>query len=232
MSEKENPTMNDHLLISTFIDQTLTLPAGGIPPREPGYVFGTVHHARPHIWDKLHRDLDLLIGGLRLRSIEVMPAYAVGALRSFIEPLAYTFAMDHAQAIETARILRHDYLLQRSKTSMHLIDVHAGITVADVPYQSPESTGVCVMPNNEPGEICVMSGSPYGSREISASLDWKWERMRLIAALGCSTCDQGKHFRMRTHAHEREVFSNGGPIALVPREVPTRYTVQVDVSFS
>lgn len=30
------------------------------------------------------------------------------------------------------------------------------------------------MPNTEPGEICVMTGGPYGSRATAASMDWKW----------------------------------------------------------
>lgn len=159
-----------------------------------------------------------------------MPAYVIGAMRSFIEPVVYTLAMDDSAAREIARALRHRFLLARSHTSMRLVDLRTDTRVAGVPYRFPEPDGVCVMPNENPREICFMRGGPYGARAISASLDWKWERQHLIAASGCFTCNQGEFFRMSTHGAEGKVFSSGGPLALVPHEVQTRYTALLVVT--
>lgn len=221
---------HDRLIISTYVAQALTLPGEENPPREPGFVFGTVIRRGKRTWEKLHADQELLLEGLRLRGLEALPAYAIGAMRSFIEPVVYTLAMDASAARDIARALRHRYLLARSQTSMHLVDLRNDRSVADVPYRFPEPTGVCVMPNENPGEICLMRGGPYGSRAMAASMEWTWERQRLIAALGCATCNQGELYRMNDHGAQGKGFSGGGPVALVPHEVPTRYTVLLEVS--
>jgi hypothetical protein len=83
------------------------------------------------------------------------------------------------------------------------------------------------MANTEPREICVMRGGPYGSRAIAAAADWAEERTRLIAALGCETCEQGRVFRF---GPERKVVSGGGPISVVGHPVVTRYTAILKVS--
>lgn len=225
-----DPILNDRLIISTYVDQTLTLPGGGIPPREPGYVFGTVNHRGTTTWERLHRAQNLLLEGLVDRGIEAMAAYAVGAMRSFVEPVVYTLDLDHDWALDIARSIRHRYLLARDTMSMQLLEVRSGISVADVPYRFLEETGVCVMPNSEPEEVCVMRGGPFGSEAISASLDWKWERQRLVAALGCVTCNQGEFFRMLAPGAEGKMFAGGGPVALVPHEAPTRYTTLLEVT--
>ena len=225
-----DPFGKDRLIISTYVDQALTLPGGENPPREPGFVFGTVIRRGKRTWKSLPADQELLLDGLRLRGVEAMPAYAIGAMRSFIEPVVYTLAMDDSAARDTARFLRHRSLLARSQTSIHLWDLRIDRSVADVPYRFPEPTGVCVMPNENPGEICFMRGGPYGSRAMAASMEWTWERQRLIAALGCATCNQGELYRMNGQGAKGKVFSDGGPVALVPHEVPTRYTALLEVS--
>ena len=125
--------------------------------------------------------------------------------------------------------MRISIFLQRLRSAVHVVDRN-GEWIGEGPERRLEQAGVCVMPNTEPGEICLMNGGPYGSSAISASLDWKWERQRLIAAMGCHTCEQGEYFRMRALGAEGKVFSGGGPIVLVPHETPTRFTTVMEVS--
>ena len=72
-----------------------------------------------------------------------------------------------------------------------------------------------------------MRGGPYGSRAIAASADWAEQRTRLIAALSCDTCDQGRVYRF---GPDRKLFSGGGPISVIGHPVVTRYTAELEVT--
>lgn len=221
--------MRKQALIDSYLDQTLTTPGGGAPPPPPGFVFGTATPRGTTEWDKLHDRQNLLIDRLTKLDFEALPGYATGFARSFVEPIVFASGLEMEAAVAFASRMRISTFLQRLHLAVYVVDRH-GEWIGEAPERRPEETGICVMPNTEPGEICFMNGGPYGSRAISASLDWKWERQRLIAALGCHTCQQGKYFRMRALGAEGKVFSGGGPIALVPHEVPTRFTTLTEVS--
>ena len=221
--------MRKQALIDSYLDQILTTPGGGAPPPPPGFVFGTATPRGTTEWDKLHDRQTLIIDRLTQLGFDAQPGYATGFLRSFVEPVVFASGLEMEDAVDFARRMRFSTFLQRLRSAVYVVDRH-GEWIGEGPERRLEQAGVCVMPNTEPGEICFMNGGPYGSRAISASLDWKWERQRLIAALGCQTCEQGKYFRMRALGAEAKVFSGGGPIALVPHEAPTRFTAVMEVS--
>ena len=221
--------MRKQALIETYLDQTLTTPGGGAPPPGPGFVFGTATPRGTTEWDKLHDRQTLIIYRLTELGFDAQHGYATGFLRSFVEPIVFASGLEMEDAVAFASRMHISTFLQRLPFAVYLVDRH-GEWIGEAPERRLEEAGACVMPNTEPGEICFMNGGPYGSRAISASLDWKWERQRLIAALGCQTCEQGKYFRMRALGAEGKVFSGAGPIALVPHEAPTRFTTMVEVS--
>ena len=219
--------MHTQALIDTYLDQTLTGPAGGKVP-ESCFVFGTATSRAAMEWEALHDCQQAMIKHLFDLEMYAEPGYAVGTLRSFVEPVVFVSLMTHTQAKEFVRRMRIGLWVERSGDVIDVIDRH-GEHSASGPVRLPDEFGVCVMPNAEPGEVCVMAGGPFGSRAISASLDWKWERERLISALGCGTCNQGEHYRMCGAARQGQVFSGGGPIALVAHQVPTRFTAMLEV---
>lgn len=221
--------MRKQALIDSYLDQVLTTPGGGPPPPERGFVFGTATPRGTLEWDKLHDRQALIIDRLARLGFEALPGYATGFLRGFVEPVAFAHGLENADAVAFAQRMRISMFLERRPGTVNVVD-RDGRCIGEAPERRPDEAGVCVMPNTEPGGICFMNGGPYGSRAISASLDWKLERGRLVAALGCATCEQGKLFRMRALGAEGRVFSSGGPIALVPHEAPTRFTAMMEAS--
>ena len=219
--------MHKQVLIDTYLDQTLTGPAGGKVP-ESCFVFGTATSRAGVEWVALHDRQQAMIDNLFDLDVYAEPGYAVGALRSFVEPVVFASLMTHAQAKEFVRQMRIGLWVERRGDVIDVIDRH-GEHVASGPAHLPHEVGVCVMPNADPREVCVMAGGPFGSRAISASLDWKWQRERLISALGCGTCIQGECYRMGGASRQGQVFSGGGPIALVAHLVPTRFTAMLEV---
>lgn len=221
--------MRRQALIDSYLDQTLSTPGGGAPPPGPGFVFGTATPRGTTEWDKLHNRQANLIDRLTQLGFDAQPGYATGFLRSFVEPVVFGSGLEMEGAVAFARRMRISTFLQRLPFAVYVVD-RQGEWIGEAPERRLEDAGACVMPNTEPGEVCSMNGGPYGSRAIAASMDWKWERQRLIAALGCQTCRQGELYRMRGPGAEGKVFTGGGPIALEPHEAPTRFTALMEVS--
>ena len=219
--------MRKEALIESYLDQTLTGPSGGKGP-ESCFVFGTATSRAAVEWEALHDRQQAMIQHLFDLDVYAELGYAVGALRSFVEPVVFASLMTHAQAKEFVRRMRIGLWIELRDDVVDVIDRH-GEHVASGPVHLPDEVGVCVMPNTDPREVCVMAGGPFGSRAISASLDWKWERERLISALGCGTCNQGEYYRMGGASRQGQVLSGGGPIALVAHQVPTRFTAMLEV---
>jgi hypothetical protein len=218
--------MRESAIIDTYLDQTLTSPYGAPVPESVGYVFGTATPHGPTDWDELHRVQRKWLASLAKLGVEASPGYAIGAIRSWVEPKIFAAGLSNHNANVIAADCRLEYYLALREGTVEVRD-RRGNVCGRGPLHAPGVTGVCVMPNNEPGEICVMRGGPYGSRAIAAAADWAEERTRLIAALGCETCEQGRVFRF---GPERKVFSGGGPISLVGHPVVTRYTAILEVS--
>ena len=218
--------MRKRAIIETYLDQTLTSPGGRPLPSAPFHVFGTVTPDGPTDWDELLLKQQVALDHLPPMKIPAEPGYAIGSIQSWVEPVVFA----HGICDETAQSFALDCALE-----FYVAVRPDGIEVIDRwgrvrgrgPLRVPDATGVCVMPNAEPGEVCVMRGGPYGSRAIAASADWAEQRTRLIAALGCKTCQQGRVFRL---GPDRKLFSGGGPISLVGHPVLTRYTAMLEVS--
>lgn len=218
--------MRESAIIETYLDQTLTSPCGAPVPESVGYVFGTATPQGPTDWEQLHQVQRKWLESLTKLGVDASPGYAIGAIQSWVEPVIFAAGVNEQSADAIAADCRLEYYLALRECTVAVLD-RRGTVCGSRPLRTPETTGVCVMPNTEPGEICVMRGGPYGSRAIAAAADWAEERTRLIAALGCETCEQGRVFRF---GPERKVFSGGGPISLVGHPVVTRYTAILEVS--
>jgi len=218
--------MRESAIIETHLDQTLTS-AGGQPlPPAPFYVIGTATPEGPTDWNELQLKRLTWIDHLAEMGVASEPGYAIGPIQSWVEPVIFAHGTDDV----TARSIAADCLLE-----FHVAVRADGIEVIDWwgkvrargPLHVPDVTGVCVMPNENPGKVCVMRGGPYTSSAISAAADWAEQRTRLIAALGCETCEQG---RLYGFGREGRIFTGGGPISLVGHPVVTRYTADLGVS--
>jgi len=214
-----------HAIIDTFLDQVLTSPHGEPVPDSVEYVFGTATPDGPTDWDELHGVQEFWLPILEELSGDVSPGYAIGAIRSWVEPVIFAAGLSDHNARVIASDCRLTHYVALREGNVEVLD-RWGKVCGRGPLRAADATGVCVMPNPEPGEICVMRGGPYGSRAIAASADWADERTRLIAALGCETCEQGRVCRFGA---ERKLFSGGGPISLVGHPVITRYTAILEV---
>jgi hypothetical protein len=218
--------MRESAIIETYLDQTLTSPYGAPLPEAVRYVFGTATPQGPTDWEQLHQVQRKWLESLAKLGVDASPGYAIGAIQSWVEPVIFAAGVNEQSAGTIAADCRLTHYVALREGTVEVLD-RRGNVCGSGPLRAPDVTGVCVMPNTEPGEICVMRGGPYGSRAIAAAADWAEERTRLIAALGCETCEQGRVFRF---GPERKVFSGGGPISLVGHPVVTRYTAILEVS--
>ena len=218
--------MRESAIIETYLDQTLTSPHGAPVPESVTHVFGTASPQGPTDWDEIHRVQRKWVAALTKLGVHASPGYAIGAIRSWVEPVIFAAGLNDQSAQVIAGDCRLEYYAGLREGTVEVLD-RRGNVCGRAPLRQPDTTGVCVMPNTEPGEICVMRGGPYGSRAIAAAADWAEERTRLIAALGCGTCDQGRVCRF---GGERKLFSGGGPISAVGHLVITRYTAILEVS--
>ena len=218
--------MRESAIIDTYLDQTLTSPYGGAVPAGAEYVFGTASPLGPADWEQLHQLQRKWLESLTKLGVAVYPGYAIGAIQSWVEPVIFAAGLSAQAAEIVAGDCRLEYYLALRAGGVEVLD-RRGNVCGHGPLRVPDFTGGCVMPNAEPGEICVKRGGPYGSRAIDAAADWSQERGRLIAALGCETCEQGRFFRFGT---ERKLVTRKGPITIVGHRVVTRYTAQLEVS--
>ena len=218
--------MRESAIIDTYLDQTLTSPYGAPVPESVGYVFGTATPQGPTNWEQLHLVQRKWLESLAKLGVDASPGYAIGAIQSWVEPVIFTAGVNEQSADAIAADCRLEYYLALREGTVEVLD-RRGNVCGSGPLRTPGVTGICVMPNTEPREICVMRGGPYGFRAIAAAADWAEERTRLIAALGCETCEQGRVFRF---GPERKAFSGGGPISVVDHPVVTRYTAILEVS--
>jgi hypothetical protein len=69
----------------------------------------------------------------------------------------------------------------------------------------------------ERGEYCRMRGGPWTSASIDAAAGWRDQRNRLVAAIGCDTCEGTRH------QFQGKIHSSGGPITIVNSPTPTRW---------
>ena len=218
--------MRESAIIDTYLDQTLTSPYGAPVPESVTYVFGTATPSGQTDWEQLNLVQRKWLESLSRLGVDASPGYAIGAIQSWVEPVIFAAGVNEQSAGAIAANCRLEYYLALREGNVAVLD-QLGNVCGSGPLRTPDTTGVCVMPNTEAGEICVMRGGPYGSRAIAAAADWAEERTRLVAALGCETCEQGRVFRF---GPERKVFSGGGPISVVGHPVITRYTAILEVS--
>ena len=218
--------MRESAIIDTFLDQVLTSPGGAPLPDSVGHVFGTATPQGPTDWAELHSLQEFWLTAVADLGVEASPGYAIGAIQSWVEPVIFAVGMSDHDAQVIAGDCRLDHYLALRQGTVEVFD-RWGKVCGRGPLRLPDVTGVCVMPNAEPGEVCVMRGGPYGSRAIAASADWAEQRTRLIAALSCDTCEQGQVYRF---GPDRKLFSGGGPISVIGHPVVTRYTAELEVS--
>ena len=218
--------MRESAIIDTYLDQALTSPGGRPLPESVGHVFGTATPQGPTDWDELHRVQDFWLTAMAKLGVDASPGYAIGVIQSWVEPVILAAGLSDHNAAVIASDCRQEFYIALREGTVDVLD-RWGKVRGRGPLRVPDATGVCVMPNTEPGEVCVMRGGPYGSRAIAASADWAEQRTRLIAALACGTCEQGRVFRF---GRDRKFFCGGGPISVVGHPVPTRYTAELDVS--
>ena len=67
------------------------------------------------------------------------------------------------------------------------------------------------------GEYCSMRGGPWTSASIHAAAGWCDQRNRLVAAVGCDTCEGTRH------QFQGKILNSGGPITIVNSPTPTRW---------
>jgi len=67
------------------------------------------------------------------------------------------------------------------------------------------------------GEYCSMRGGPWTSASIHAASGWRDQRNRLVAAVGCDTCEGIRH------QFQGKIHNSGGPITIVNSPTPTRW---------
>jgi hypothetical protein len=160
------------------------------------------------------------IAYLAEQDVTGVPGFAIGARRSWVEPVVLGLDMSEpfARMFAAEGGLGHFVAVRNDGVAVLTVQ---GAVCGQGTLHIPDETGVCVMPNEQPGKVCIMRGGPYGSRAIEASADWTEERIRLIAALGCETCEQG---RLYGFGREGRVVTGGGPISLVGHPVVTRFT--------
>jgi len=218
--------MRESAIIDTYLDQTLTSPYGAPVPESVTFVFGTATPQGPTDWKQLHHVQRKWLASLAKLGVDASPGYAIGAIRSWVEPVIFAAGLSRHNAKGIAADCRLEYYLALREGTVAVLDRWGNVR-GHGPLRTPGVTGVCVMSNSDPREICVMGGGPYGSRAIAAAADWAEERTRLIAALGCETCEQGRVFRF---GPERTVVTGAGPISLVGHPVVTRYTAILEVS--
>lgn len=218
--------MRDSAIIDTYLDQTLTSPYGSPVPESVGHVFGTATPQGPTDWELLHHVQQKWLASLTKLGVQASPGYAVGAIRSWVEPVIFTAGLNEQSAAMIAVDCRLEYYLALREGTVEVLDRRGNVRGRG-PLLTPDTTGACVMPNTDADEICVMRGGPYGSRAIRAAADWSAQRARLITALGCETCEQGRLWRFGA---DRLLCSRGGPISLVGHLVVTRYTAELEVS--
>ena len=220
--------MRESAIIDTYLDQALTS-AGGQPlPTAPFYVIGTVTPDGPTDWDELRLKRLTWIDYLTRMGVASEPGFAIGPIQSWVEPVIFARGTDNVTALSIAADCLLEFHVAVRADGIEVID-RWGKTRAQGPLHVPDVTGVCVMPNKDPGKVCVMRGGPYTSSSISAAADWAEQRTRLIAALGCETCEQG---RLYGFGREGRILTGGGPISVVGHPVVTRYTADLGVSNS
>ena len=218
--------MRESAIIQTYLDQTLTSPGGRPLPASVGHVFGTATPQGPTDWDELHRVQDFWLTAMAELGVEASPGYAIGVMQSWVEPVIFAAGLNEQSAEMIAVDCRLEYYLALREGTVEVLDRRGNVRGRG-PLLTPDTTGACVMPNTDADEICVMRGGPYGSRAITAAADWSAQRARLITALGCETCEQGRLWRFGA---DRLLCSRGGPISLVGHLVVTRYTAELEVS--
>jgi len=67
------------------------------------------------------------------------------------------------------------------------------------------------------GEYCSMRGGPWTSSSIHAAAGWRDQRNRLVAAIGCDTCEGARH------QFQGKILNSGGPITIAHTPAPTRW---------
>lgn len=219
--------MRKHALIESYLDQTLTTPGGGQPPAAPGFVFGTVTYGDAD-WNTLHAIQSELIDRLILRGIDAESGYAVGFLRTFVEPVVYATGMDSADALGFARRAGLEYYVERTPDRVYVLS-RKGRRVGEAEPCYAEGPGVCVMPNPDPGQVCRLRRRPYGRHTLNASLEWRRDRVRLIAALGCDTCEVGQLRFLDGPGVVAQVVRVDEPRILLDAPMITRYTARLEV---
>ena len=210
--------MADQAIVDSYLNQVFTCLQGKPAPPGPNFVFGSAAPLGGNGWEALHERQNDMLEQVRAAGYEALPGYATGLLRDFVEPVVYAQGLDLIAAVDLARPMQVDMFVERTPGQLHVIDKD-GSRIAEGPEHPCGNVGLCVMRNEDPREVCVVNGGPYGLEAMNAGVKWWWQRERLVAAFGCHTCEQGVLYR----APGRGVFTEGGPVPLVPHVAPTRF---------
>lgn len=211
--------MNDDFILSSYLNQQLTGPFGGLLPDQSCWVIGTAIHEEI-TWERAHDVQRLLIQWLADERYALHRAYALPPDRSWVEPVVVAIGADPDDVFGAAERVDQNCVVRRTADSTLVLD-RAGAVLARGPLvPAAISTGGCLMEDGSLTEVCEMKGSFYTSQGRRAGLRWQWERERLIAAFGCVTCDMGTYFKTSPGAG----VVSGGLIPGIPHVIPTRFT--------
>lgn len=218
--------MGKQALIDSYLEQTLTTPGGGRPPDAAGYVFGTAT-AGMEDWITLHTIQQELIDRLIPYGIYAEPGYAIGFLRTFVEPVVYATGMDHLPALGFARSAGLEYYVHRTPDRVRVLS-RKGRCQGEAEPRYADDAKVCVMPNRNPKEVCILQSRPYLRTLVNAGLEWRRDRFRLTAALGCDTCQGGYLHLAEDPGRVGQLIRAGEPSVLLAHKTITRYTARLE----
>lgn len=210
--------MADQAIVDSYLNQVFTSLQGEPAPPAPNFVFGSAAPMGGNEWEALHDRRNDMLEQARAAGYEAVPGYATGLLKEFVEPVVFVQGLDLNGAVDLARSMQVDMFVERTPGLLRVVD-QGGSRIAEGPEHPTGDAGVCVMRNEDPSEVCVVNGGPYGFKAMNAGVKWWWKRERLVAAFGCHTCKQGVLYRVPG----RGVFADGGPVPLVPHVAPTRF---------
>lgn len=211
--------MNDDFILSSYLNQQLTGPVGAPLPDQSCWVIGTAIHEEM-TWEQAHDVQRLLIQWLADERYALHRAYALAPDRSWVEPVIVAIGADPDDVFDAAERANQNYVVRRTADSTLVLDRGGAVLARGPLAPAATSTGGCLMEGGSLTEVCEMKGSFYTGQGRRAGLRWQWERERLIAALGCVTCDMGTCFKTGPGAG----VVSGGLIPGIPHVIPTRFT--------
>ena len=111
----------------------------------------------------------------------------------------------------------------------------AALTTWGVRRQAGVVTVGCQRPlghsrgNPDPSQVCMLLSRPYRGSDLNAGLEWRRDRVRLIAALGCRTCEDGALRTIPGAGTTEWLIRADEPKVLLDCPAPTRCTTTLEL---